>query len=156
MGGKIIIENLHYRANMINVINFMNEFDQKTPYHNKTLGGHCDYTMRLFKKYHYPEHFGLAAFYHDVGKLYTQSFDENGIAHYFGHAEFSAYLVLSELHDTFCDLSNDEFLDMCFLINYHMMPFAWNTEKIKRRWKERFGEYKYQMLLDFHECDIAR
>lgn len=34
--------------------------------------------------------------------------------------------------------------------------FAWNTEKIKRRWKERFGEYKYQMLLDFHECDKAR
>ena len=99
---------------MINVINIMNEFDQKTPYHNKTLGGHCDYTMRLFKKYNYPEHFGLAAFY------------------------------------------NNEFLDMCFLINYHMMPLACNTEKIKRRWKERFGEYKYQMLLDFHECDIAR
>lgn len=28
----------------------------------------------------------------------------------------------------------------------HMIPFGWNTEKIKKRWKERFGEYKYKML----------
>lgn len=28
--------------------------------------------------------------------------------------------------------------------------------KSKKRWKKRFGEYKYQMLLDFHECDKAR
>ena len=28
--------------------------------------------------------------------------------------------------------------------------------KAKRRWKERFGEYKYKMLLDFNECDRAR
>lgn len=38
----------------------------------------------------------------------------------------------------------------------HMIPFGWNTEKIKKRWKERFGEYKYKMLLDFNECDKAR
>ena len=52
--------------------------------------------------------------------------------------------------------ASDEFLDICFLINYHMLPFDWETDKTKQRWKERFGEYKYQMLLDFHECDIAR
>lgn len=28
--------------------------------------------------------------------------------------------------------------------------------KAKHRWKERFGEYKYKMLLDFNECDKAR
>ena len=47
-------------------------------------------------------------------------------------------------------------LDCCFLINYHMMPFNWINDKTKQRWKERFGEYKYQMLLDFNECDKAR
>ena len=34
--------------------------------------------------------------------------------------------------------------------------FVWTTPKIKQRWKERFGEYKYKLLMDFHECDIAR
>lgn len=153
---KIIIKNFHNRASMINVISVMNDFDQKTPYHDKTLGAHCYHTAKLFESYNYPRYYILGAMYHDVAKLYTQSFDEDGIAHYFGHAEYSAYLFLSELHDTFTDLSCDEFLDICFLINYHMLPFAWKTNKIRQRWKERFGEYKYQMLLDFHECDIAR
>lgn len=34
--------------------------------------------------------------------------------------------------------------------------FDWDTDKAKQRWKERFGEYKYKMLLDFNECDKAR
>lgn len=34
-------------------------------------------------------------------------------------------------------------------------PILWVMVS-KERWKKRFGEYKYQMLLDFHECDIVR
>lgn len=153
---EIIIKNFHTRSNILSLICVMNTFDQKTPYHNQTLGEHCSYTAKLFEKYDYPKYYVLAAMLHDVGKLYCQSFDENGIAHYFGHAEYSSYLFLSHLHDTFYDLTDDEILDMCFLINYHMFPFNWTTEKTRQRWKERFGEYKYKMLLDFHECDIAR
>lgn len=152
----IVIKHFDQVSSMITVLTEMNDFDQKTPYHDKTLGKHSGYTTRLFEKYDYPKYYMLSAIYHDVGKLYTQTFDDNGIAHYYGHAEYSAYLVLSELHDTFTDLSDDEFLDTCFLINYHMMPFNWTTDKTKQRWKERFGEYKYQMLLDFNECDKAR
>lgn len=132
------------------------DFDQKTPYHNKKLGEHCVYTWNLFKSYGYPIFYGLAALYHDVGKLYTQSIDKDGIAHYFGHAEWSAYLFLSYYQARINPPADDELLNMCFLINYHMLPFDWKTEKSKQKWKERFGEYKYQMLLDFHECDIAR
>lgn len=153
---KIIIKHFDQVSSMINVLSEMNDFDQKTPYHNKTLGEHSGYTARLFEKYNYPRYYMLSAIYHDVGKIYTQTFDDNGIAHYYGHAEYSAYLVLSELHDAFSDLSDDEFLDACFLINYHMMPFNWTSDKARLRWKERFGEYKYKMLLDFNECDRAR
>ena len=45
-------------------------------------------------------------------------------------------------------VDSDVVLDTCFLINYHMMPFNWDTDKAKQRWKERFGEYKYKILLD--------
>ena len=153
---EIVIKHFDQVPSMITVLSEMNDFDQKTSYHDKTLGEHSGYTARLFEKYDYPKYYMLSAIYHDVGKLYTQTFDDNEIAHYYGHAEYSAYLVLSELHDTFSDLSDDEFLDVCFLINYHMMPFNWDTDKAKQRWKERFGEYKYKMLLDFNECDRAR
>lgn len=153
---EIVIKHFDQVSYMITVLTEMKDFDQKTPYHDKTLGEHSGYTTSLFEKYDYPKYYMLSAIYHDVGKLYTQTFDDNGIAHYYGHAEYSAYLVLSELHDTFIDLSDDEFLDVCFLINYHMMPFNWDTDKAKQRWKERFGEYKYKMLLDFNECDRAR
>ena len=47
-------------------------------------------------------------------------------------------------------------LDTCFLINYHMMPFSWESDKSKKKWEKIFGNYKYQMLLDFNECDKAR
>lgn len=155
----IKIHNLHVRADTRPTVRQMYNFDQKTPYHDKTLWEHCIYTAKLFtNNFCYPYYYTFPAIFHDIAKLFTQTFDENGIAHYYGHAEYSSWLFLSEYHDTFSDLYDDEFLDCCFLINYHMLPFGWEkaTEKTKQRWKKRFGEYKYQMLLDFHKCDITR
>jgi predicted kinase len=130
----------------------MGNFDQKNPHHTMSLLEHSDYTYKLFADKEYPMSFQLGAVLHDVGKLYCQTFDEFGIAHYFDHNSIGSYLILTSLDEFY----HYDILDACFLINYHMMPFAWTTEKSKERWKKRFGEYKYQMLLDFHECDKAR
>lgn len=130
----------------------MENFDQKNPHHTMSLLEHSDYTYKLFADKEYPMSFQLGAVLHDVGKLYCQTFDEFGTAHYIDHDSIGSYLVLTSL-DGFCYY---DILDACFLINYHMMPFNWTTEKSKERWKKRFGEYKYKMLLDFHECDKAR
>lgn len=111
------------------------------------------FTYSRFVKYEYSKEINLAALLHDYGKLYTQTFDENGIAHYFEHPSVSSYYILENLIGNY---KNDTLLNMCFLANYHMMPFWWDTEKAKQRWKERFGECKYKMLLDFNECDKAR
>lgn len=156
---EIKIYNFHVRADVFSTMREACGFDQKTPYHNKDLGEHCCQVATLFdSKFDYPKYYTLAAICHDIAKLFTQTFDENGIAHYYGHAEYSSWLFLSKYHDTFSDLSYNSLLNCCFLINYHMLPFGWEkaTEKTKQRWKKRFGEYKYQMLLDFHKCDIAR
>lgn len=130
----------------------MENFDQKNPHHTMSLLEHSDYTYKLFADKEYPMSFQLGAVLHDVGKLYCQTFDEFGTAHYIDHDSIGSYLVLTSL-DVFYHYY---ILDACFLINYHMMPFNWTTEKFKERWKKRFGEYKYQMLLDFNECDKAR
>lgn len=130
----------------------MENFDQKNPHHTMSLLEHSDYTYKLFADKEYPMSFQLGALLHDVGKLYCQTFDESGIARYFDHNSIGSYVILTSL-DRFYHY---DIIDACFLINYHMMPFNWTTEKSKERWKKRFGEYKYQMLLDFHECDKAR
>ena len=153
---QIIVKKFPNKMDLYKISCEMAKFDQKTPYHNKKLGLHCSDTWELFGKFDYPPYYSWAVLYHDVGKLYTQSFDKDGIGHYYGHAEVSSYLMLSYLQTRFNTPVDDKLLNMCFLINYHMLPFDWETDKTKQRWKEHFGEYKYQMLLDFHECDIAR
>ncbi|EGN45275.1 hypothetical protein HMPREF0991_02678 [Lachnospiraceae bacterium 2_1_58FAA] len=140
----------------------MTGFDQKNPHHNMYLEDHCDFTYNKFSDLAHPydvykSGFLLGAKIHDFGKLCTQTIDENGIAHYFGHENVGSYCVLTTLYNPFEEYNTDVFLlDCCFLINYHMMPFNWNTEKTKNKWKNIFGEEKYNMLLKFHECDKAR
>lgn len=142
-GGEITISDISLK---------MKNFDQKNPHHTMSLLEHSDYTYKLFANKEYPMSFQLGALLHDVGKLYCQTFDEFGIARYLDHNSIGSYVILTSLDEFY----HYDILDVCFLINYHMMPFNWTTEKSKERWKKRFGEYKYQMLLDFHECDKAR
>ena len=52
-------------------------FDQKNPHHDKDLCGHAAAVMARFNDCGYSESYNLAALFHDVGKLYTQTFDEN-------------------------------------------------------------------------------
>lgn len=132
----------------------MKGFDQKNPHHNMDLYEHSILTYENFiARYNYSKEINTAALLHDYGKLYTQTFDKNGVAHYFEHPSVSSYYILENLIGKHKD---NMILNMCFLANYHMMPFWWMTEKAKQRWKKRFGEYKYQMLLDFNECDTKR
>ena len=135
-------------------------FDQKNPHHNMYLDQHCDFVYNMFFGGQHPYNiykngFLMGASLHDIGKLYTQSIDENSIAHYLRHENIGSYFVLTSLY-LWKNFTDDDLLDCCFLINYHMMPFSWENEKTKNRWRERFGEYKYETLMRFHECDKTR
>lgn len=161
---NIVIEDLNKDNSKLFLVNDMirhqqmSEFDQKNPYHNQTLEEHCDFVTEEFRKYNYPNYYNFAARQHDIGKMYTQTFDENGIAHYYGHEGYGTYLLLSDYNSIFRETfySKYEILDMLFLINYHMLPMNWDTEKTKNKWRKIFGDYKYNLLVDFHMCDKAR
>lgn len=161
---NIVIEDLNKDNSELFLVNDMirhlqmSKFDQKNPYHNQTLEEHCDFVTEEFRKYNYPNYYNFAARQHDIGKMYTQTFDENGIAHYYGHEGYGTYLLLSDYNSIFREIfySKDEILNMLFLINYHMLPMNWNTEKAKNKWRKIFGDYKYNLLVDFHMCDKAR
>lgn len=144
-----------YELSLTDIFDKMIGLNQNNPHHDRTLDNHCSHTAEFFKiKYMYPTDYIRAAYIHDIGKLYTQKFDEDGVAHYFQHENVGSYYLLSNYNNL--EIESDNLLNMCFLINYHMMPMSWDSNKAKQKWKKRFGEYKYRMLLDFNECDKSR
>lgn len=139
----------------------MRGFNQKNPHHTMDLYEHCKFAKKKFIDknggYIYTV-FPFAAGLHDVGKLFTQKFDEDGVAHYYQHENVGSYYLLSNTENIkqYAGYSDEELLDILFLVNYHMMPMNWDSDKANQKWKRRFGEYKYRLLLDFNECDKAR
>lgn len=134
-----------------NYVLSMRQFDQKNSHHKFYLYGHC-YNATMFFATKYPEYarYGLGASFHDLGKLFTQTIDEDGEAHYYQHHCVGSYHLLCWLVGSYIDSC---VLDQCFLVNYHMQPFTWFHEKTKKKWESIFGTEKYNMLLAFHECD---
>lgn len=124
-------------------------FDQMNPHHYDTLQTHVERVCGLVKQraFHDPaissysyEALLRAAQWHDVGKPLTQTFDENGIAYYYGHASVGAYDYLAAYHD----------LLAAQLICYHMEPFQLTEEKGVRR----FGEGLWYLLQLLHNADV--
>lgn len=153
-----------YKLSNLELLATTYNFDQKNPHHTMTLDKHCMTAYKLFSKTRktecllaqdYLDGFVMGAKLHDIGKVFTQTFDDDGIAHYYGHSELGSYVVLSQMKMPLT-WDDDRLLDCCFLINYHMMPFNWDSDKARDRWKKRFGEDKYKLLLDFNECDKAK
>lgn len=120
-------------------------FDQKNPHHKSSLLVHSVNVAEKFalKGYELDD-----AILHDYGKLFTQTFDEKGVAHYYNHENVGTYELLNGYGYLGTDVR-----DMLFIANYHMLPFGWKTEKAKEKWRRIFGDEKFQMLMDFHECD---
>ena len=116
--------------------------DQKNPHHTLSLSEHCYKCSELAYEKKYDE-VVFAAVFHDVGKIYTQTFDEEGIAHYYGHAETSSYLGLSMGFN----------LETAQLINYHML--CYNYKGGEDVWRTRFGEEFWKKLEMLHECDVG-
>lgn len=134
----------------------MDNFDQKTHYHDFTLLEHEIRTVKkLLREDKIKDKLYLlqAGLVHDFGKLYTQTINKIGECSYYGHANVGAYELLQNL-DCF-ELDNFEDVLKCLsLINYHMDMF--NLEQAKNSTvenrKQVFGEL-YEDLVSLHEAD---
>ena len=137
--------------------NKMRGFNQMTHYHSDNLLTHCLKTATAFMEM-YPPRLRDGAFYHDIGKLQTRTEKANGECQYLYHANVGAYDYLTyKLYESTTSVKDyKNILENTFLINYHMRPFDWKLPKTHDKYKALFGEDKYNMLLDFHECDCLR
>lgn len=134
----------------------MNNFNQHNPHHIYALGEHC---RRVSFHYEEDEAEYEAAYWHDVGKMFTQRFDEKGIAHYYNHDSVGAYWIMShtDVIDTLGYTSKpyDFLSDVLFFISHHMKAhrdIAPGT-KAEKKYRRIFGNELYERLMKFAEYD---
>lgn len=151
------------------------DFDQKNKWHNEKLLKHMLTTQgylshKIFTNklpenaYDRTEIFLMliASEIHDLGKLYTQTIDEQGQAHYYNHENVGAYEMVSNAmiwsFQIWVSLRTSIYntLRVAFYINYHMKLHQVKTEKAIKKWKGIFGEELYNNLKLFEEADKYR
>ena len=166
-GWDVITMDIYAPENEEELIDYFHKklvgFDQHNPNHSLSLYDHMQAAMEYAYNYSRLVHF--AAAWHDFGKLMTQTFDDNKIAHYYSHENVSAYYWLLfnassfNLSDAFSFSANVEdnedfytSLDIAWLIAHHMDFFK--DEKYLEKVRARAGEYLYNELVHLHECDM--
>lgn len=127
----------------------MDKFDQKNFHHIYTVGEHCDKVANQFDERDIRH---IAGKWHDVGKCFTQTFDDAGVAHYYQHANYGAYFLMSE--DIFKSLTQDKKEEILFYVNQHMhirdiLKSPGAVEKYKKLW----GEDRFNKLVEFMNAD---
>jgi len=125
----------------------LRNFDQKNPHHTLPLDEHLIKARNYAVEKKYSEIVMCAALCHDIGKIFTQTIDDDGIAHYYGHENVSAYYYFLLTGDLFNGL------EIIWLINHHMDFFKGERylEKVHRSIE---NEELWEMLNQLHECDL--
>ena len=142
------------------LISAMADFDQCNSHHTETVLQHgisaADYLGHMGVT---DEAFLCAAILHDCGKLHTQTFDSEGEAHYYDHQNAGVFLLLAyeqEIKKLY-SLSDEDFLQMLYIVNYHMRPHQWKESSHARKRDERIFPPEFIRKLElFHEADKYR
>ena len=112
----------------------MSGFNQNSKYHKYDLMTH---SMILSEIYSYRnDHFmSEIAKFHDIGKLVTETKDEEGFSHYYQHANYSAYIIAC--NPDIINLYNYDIKSIIFYINQHMhIRDIVKSEKAIKKYKE--------------------
>lgn len=92
----------------------------------------------------------IAALYHDLGKPYCYSMDENGVGHFYGHAAVSAQLAEKSLRNL--RLENKLIADVVQLVDSHDRVLE-PQKNIVRRCLNKFGEQQFMNLVFLQYAD---
>ena len=120
----------------------MRNTEQTSKWHKENVYEHACMVNGLFN-YNSRQ---MYVFFHDIGKVFTQTKDENGY-HFKTHENVGAYYLLT--HPIYGEVD----LDGIFLVNYHMILHRQPSEKSIRMYKRLFGVEKFAMLEAFAKAD---
>lgn len=117
---------------------------QDNPHHTLTLFDHLIDCINKVKidglSYNEQVNMYAAAGIHDIGKAYTRSYDGNGVAHYYSHDSYGAFLAMN------MGLP----IEVIQLVCYHMKPYDTNAAST---WEKRLGEKLWKKILILHDAD---
>ncbi len=125
----------------------MKDFNQETPHHDYTLLNHTAYVVKNSKN---DITLRLAALFHDVGKLYTKTIDNNNIAHFYSHQIFSFNYIKNFLYNKGI---NHKIIDNAAkIIYYHNDVIRLKKSNIKLL-LNRLGKDLFFSFIDFKIAD---
>lgn len=142
-----IIENAEILGVVLPEILPMINFDQRNPHHIYDLLTH---TAKAVAAAPFDIEIRLAALFHDIGKPRCFTLDENGIGHFFGHADISADMAREILNRLRSD--NKTIHNVCRLIHYHDGVIN-ETEKAVCRRINQLSEDLFVKLLELQKAD---
>lgn len=145
------------KDNRFEILDKMKEFNQLNPHHIYDLLEHCKKLSSFYDENNYIEY--IAGLYHDVGKLFTQTIDENGIAHYYNHDSVGTYYLLTHLKDWYLNyayiLNIYDLNEILFYVNYHMKAHKdFRNVKAEQRYRKLFGDERFNSLIEFANNDM--
>lgn len=110
-------------------------YDQKTPYHNKTLFDHIKSVVDMTEK---DLPLRMAGLFHDIAKPLCLSIDENNLGHFYGHDILGAKMAEEILRDY--KYPKKFISQVKLLIEEHMKVAGKMSDKALRRQIKRLGE----------------
>lgn len=123
-------------------------FKQHNPHHDKDVFEH---SLCVLDKVSPEIHLRLAALFHDIGKPYTFTCDEDGIGHFYGHNLVSSKITWDILLRL--KTSNKIIKRTSTLIEKHMTIHDDFGEKGLKRLLSKVGEEDIFTLLELQEAD---
>ena len=124
-------------------------FRQHSPYHIHDVWTHTTMAVNAVP----PEAaLRLAMLFHDAGKPETYFLDDQGVGHFYGHADVSAAIADSALRRLRCDNATRQ--EVVFLIRHHDAPPP-QTEKSARRLLIKLGEDACRKLISCWRADSS-
>ena len=121
---------------------------------DETIGFDQQNHHHTFDLYNHSARAGLSygdlcvGLFHDMGKLFCKTFDDKGEAHYYNHANYGAYYLLTHLHT----IPENKRTEVLVIANYHMCVYDWKSDKTHAKYKKLLGKW-YDKLVKFHDAD---
>ena len=121
---------------------------QNNPHHIYTVGEHL---MQCLTYTRADKALRIAAFLHDIGKPHTKTTDEEGIEHFYGHAQLGEKMAFDILKRLKFD--NDTITKVKKYVKYHDYNID-TTPKAVRRALNKIGEEYFSQILEIKRADM--
>ncbi len=124
---RVVTEYVDVLGVMLPELLKMKGFDQRNPHHVYNV---LEHTAAVLENVPPKAALRLAALFHDIGKPRCFTLDENGIGHFYGHAEIGAEMTEKISRSLKLDFTTEK--EVVSLVKWHMVQIEPTQRAVKR------------------------